>query len=248
MKRIFLLLFLVLSTACQSSMPTPVAPLSPTVTLPPSPTPVPVTDTPVPTPTIEPSPTPLPRFFTYEFDSSLAGWVILQAGSDAVPNVNTENSNLILQMDSPYNWVYVLYGPQDYADVHIDTRFENRAGSPASIGLICRYNEVAGWFEYNVSTDGTYNVLYGHWLANGIADYLPILSASSGMIGPSGTAQEIGLTCSSTTLELYIDQQNIRNVDVSRYELLQGKIGLTASSFENTPIIAAFDWVKVSEP
>jgi hypothetical protein len=37
-------------------------------------------------------------------------------------------------------------------------------------------------------------------------------------------------------------------VDVSRYELLEGKIGLTASSFENTPVIAAFDWVKISEP
>ena len=28
----------------------------------------------------------------------------------------------------------------------------------------------------------------------------------------------------------------------------EGKVGITASSFENTPVIAAFDWVKVSEP
>lgn len=239
---------LLLITACQQATLTPVAPLFPTAMLPASRTPIPVTDTPAPTPTLEPSLTPLPRFFTHEFDSSLAGWVILQAGSDAIPNIDTENSSLILQMDSAYNWVYVLYGPQDYADVHIDARFENRAGSPSSIGVICRYDEADGWFEYNVSTDGTYNVLYGRWLANGIADYLPIMSASSRTIGPSGTAQEIGLTCSGTTLELYINQQNIRNVDVSRYELLEGKIGITASSFENTPVIAGFDWVKVSEP
>ena len=239
---------LILITACQpaADAPTPVAPLFPTATL--LPTSIPATITPPPPPTLELTATPLPRLFTNEFDSSLAGWVILQAGSDAVPNIKTENSNLILQMDSPFTWLYVLYGAQDYTAIRIDTQFENQAGSPSSIGLVCRYSESDGWFEYNVSTYQTYNVLYGHWLANGIADYLPILSASSKAIGLSGTPQEIGLICSETTLELYIDQQLIRKVDVSRYELLEGKIGLTASSFENTPVIAAFDWVKISEP
>jgi hypothetical protein len=244
----FLLGCLIFITACQSATPTPVAPLFPTATL--LPTPIPVTDTPAPTAsqTLEPSPTALPRLFTNEFDSSLAGWVILQAGNEAVPNIKTENSNLILQMDSPYTWVYALYGAQDYDDIRIDARFTNQAGSPASIGLICRYSETDGWLEYNVSSDGTYNVLYGQWLANGIADYLPVLSASSNAIQPSGASQEIGLFCSGTTLSLFIDQTLIRNVDVSRFELAGGKVGVTASSFENTPVIAAFDWVKVGEP
>ena len=96
---------------------------------------------------------------------------------------------------------------------------QNQAGSPASIGLICRYSESDGWLEYNVSTDGTYNVLYGQWLATGIADYLPILSESSKEIQPSGASQEIGLICSDTTLSLFVNQTLIRNVDVSRYEL-----------------------------
>jgi hypothetical protein len=47
---------------------------------------------------------------------------------------------------------------------------------------------------------------------------------------------------------LLIDQTIIRSVDVSRFELAGGKVGVNASSFENTPVIAAFDWVKVSEP
>jgi len=239
---------LIFLAACQQATPTPLAPLFPTATIPASPTPIPVTDTPAPTPTLAPSPTPLPRLFTNEFDSSLAGWVILQAGSDAVPNIKTENSSLILQMDSPYTWVYAIYGAQDYDDIRIDARFTNQAGSPASIGLICHYSETDGWLETNVSSDGTYGVLYGQWLANGIADYLPVLSASSNAIQPSGASQEIGLICSGTTLSLFIDQTLIRNVDVSRFELTGGKVGVTASSFENTPVIAVFDWVKVSEP
>lgn len=236
-------------TACApAATPTPLAPLFPTATFPVSPATIPVTDTPAPTATLEMTSTPLPRFFTNEFDASLAGWVILQAGSEAVPKIKTENSSLILQMDSPFTWVYAVFGAQDYDDIRIDAVFTNQAGSPSSIGLLCRYSESEGWLEYNISTDGTYNVLYGRWLANGIADYLPILSAASNAILPSGTPQEIGLICSDTVLSLFIDGNLIRNVEVSRYELTAGKVGMTASSFENTPVIAAFDWVKVSEP
>jgi hypothetical protein len=174
--------------------------------------------------------------------------VILQAGNEATPNVKTENSNLLLQMDSPFTWVYAVYGAQDYGNIRIDAKVANQAGSPASIGLICRYSESDGWLEYNVSTDGTYNVLFGKWLSSGIADYLPILAAPSSAIQPSGTPQEIGLICSDTFLSLFIDQTLIRRVDVSSYKLTAGKVGITASSFENTPVIATFDWVKVSEP
>ncbi len=244
----FIIGCLILITACQTATPTPIPTFFPTETPPPTPIPATVTPQPTASQTLEFTPTPFPRFFTDEFDSLLAGWAILQAGSDSVPNVKTENSNLILQMDSPYTWVYVIYGAQDYEDIRIDAQFTNQAGSPTSIGLMCRYSEADGWLEYNVSTDGNYNVLYGHWLANGIADYLPILSASSNAIQPSGASQEIGLICSDMILSLFVNQNLIRRVDVSHYELTNGKVGIAASSFENAPIVAAFNWVKVSEP
>jgi hypothetical protein len=237
---------LLLLAACQPATPAPVTHLFPTATFPP--TPVPDTVTPQPTSTPEFTATPLPRLFTNEFDASLAGWTLLQAGSDAAPTLKTENSNLILQMDAPYTWTYAIYDAQEYEDIRIEAQFTNQAGSPASIGLICRYSETDGWLEYNVSTDGTYNVLYGQWLANGVADYLPIASAGSGAIQPSGAPQGVGLVCSGTTLSLFIDQTLVRNLDISRFELTGGKIGVTASSFENTPVVAAFQWVKVSEP
>jgi hypothetical protein len=239
---------LLLLAACQTvtDTPTPVAPLVLTET--PRPTPVPATDTPAPTSTPEPSPTPFPRFFTTEFDSTLTGWAILQAGNEAVPNVTIENSRLLLQMDSHFTWVYALYGAQDYDSVHVETKFVNNAMSPASLGLVCRYSETDGWFEYNVTTDGTYNVLYGKWLANGIANYLPISEGSSNAIQQSGMEQEIGLVCSANTLTLLIGDTVIRSVDVSRFGLSEGKVGVTASSYENSPVIASFDWLTVGEP
>ena len=245
-KSFFLLGYLLLLAAYQPATPTPVAALLTTATLPPTPTFVPVTDTPVPTP--EASPTPFPQFFTDEFDGSLAGWVILQAGSDATPNIKNENSRLLMQMDAPYSWIYALYGPQDYDAVRVDTKFVNNALSPASMGLICNYDETDGWLEYNVSTDGTYNVLFGKWLSSGVADYLPILDGSSNQIAQSGVEQQIGMTCSNGTLALYVNNTLIRNVDVTRYERGSGKVGITASSYENTPVIASFDSVRVSTP
>ena len=245
MKKIFLLGCLLI-TACQSATPTSEVPLPPTATLPP--TPVPATDTPAPTFTPEPTPTPFPRFFTSEFDDTLAGWVILQAGNEAAPHITVENSRLLVQMDSPYTWVYSLFGAHDYENVRVDTKFINNAMSPASAGLVCRYSETDGWFEYNVSTDGTYNVLYGKWLDAGVADYLPVSDGSSNAIQPSGTEQQIGLICSGTTLTLLIGETIIRNVDVSRFELAGGKVGVTAASYENTPVIVSFDWVNVGEP
>jgi hypothetical protein len=241
---------ILLLAACQSATPTPVATLSPTVTIPLSPTPIPLTDTPQPTatPTLEATPTALPRFFTNEFDSALASWTILQTGNETAPVIKTENSSLILQMDAPFVWAYAVYDAQEYDNIRIDARMTNQAGSPSSVGLICRYNETEGWLEYNVSTDGTYSLLYGNWLAGGIAEYLPIMDGSSNLIQPTGAAQEISMVCSGTTVSLLVNQTVIRNADVSRFELTHGKVGITVSSFENIPVIAAFDWLRVSEP
>ncbi len=243
----FILGCLILITACQPAVtPTPSASLFPTATA--LPTQIPFTETPAPTPTLEPSPTAFPQFFTNEFDSALAGWAILQAGNDSVPNVKVENSRLTLEIDSNYTWVYALYGAQDYDSVHVDTKFVNNAMSPASIGLICNYSDNDGWFEYNVTTDGSYNVLYGKWLSTGVADYLPVLNGTSSLIQQSGVEQSIGFTCSNATLMLSINDTIVRSVEVSHYGLTSGKVGLTASSYENTPVIASFDWVKVKAP
>ena len=174
--------------------------------------------------------------------------MILQAGNDGVPNISNDNSHLVLQMDSPYTWLYALYSPQDYSNIRIDVQFENRALTPASAGLICRYSDEDGWFEYNISTDGTYNVLYGSWLSVGIAEYLPIMDGVSKEIQPSGTIQKIGLICSDTTLSLFINETLIRRADVSRYELTEGKVGVAAASYENTPIVIGVDSVTISEP
>ena len=250
MKKLFLIGLLFLTSACQAAttVPTPEPSLTPTVTVPASPTPIPATATTELTSTPEPSPTPLPRYFTTQFDLSLAGWSILQAGNEVLPNISTDNGTLRMQTDSPYVWLYAIYGAQDYADVHIETEFINSALSPSSAGLVCRYSETDGWFEYNVSTDGSYNVLFGRWLSVGVVDYLPIIDGVIKEIKQSGDTQQIGLTCSGNLLQLFINGTTIRNVDISSYELSEGKVGLAAASYENAPVVVVFNNLTVKEP
>jgi hypothetical protein len=85
-------------------------------------------------------------------------------------------------------------------------------------------------------------------LDTGIADYLPVIDGTSKEVKQSGETQHIGMDCSGTTLRLYINGIIIRNVEVSSYNLGQGKAGLTASSYENVPVVVVFDSVTVSEP
>ena len=245
MKKILIGCLILLTAACQNATPTPAPSLFPTST--PLPSPIPATVSPEPSPTLELSPTPFPSLFTEEFDSIPTGWVILQGGNESVPNIKTDNGSLILEMDSTYTWLYALYGAQDYSMVHMDTQFTSRAMSPSSVGLICGYAEEIGWLEYNVSTDGTYNVLYGKWLSPGVVDYAPITDGTSKEIQRNGMTQTIGLTCAEKTLSLFINDKLIRKVDVTNYTVT-GKIGLAAASYENSPVTVGFNWVKVSEP
>lgn len=246
MKKLFLIGCLLLTAACQPAEST----------LPPSPTPVSATQTPPATSTITPEPTltltplpttPLPRFFTEEFDGALPAWSILQSGGESDPQTSMENGALVFTLTSRYAWAYAIIGAEKYSDARIDASLDSRSMSPSSLGLICRYSESNGWYEFNISEDGTYTVLFGQWLSAGVAEYQPIASDVSEYIHRDGAENQIGLDCQGDTLWLYLNGKLFRKLDVKRFGLTEGKLGLAIASFENSPIVAAFEWVKVGQ-
>jgi hypothetical protein len=198
--------------------------------------------------TATPPPTPLPRYFTEEFEGSLPAWSVLQSNTDTAPQTTLRGGYLIFDLAEAYSWAYAVIGTETYADVRIDALAGSRAGSPEAIGVFCRYDEQAGWYEFNVSSDGTYNVLYGQWLAPNVARYIPIAIDHANSINPLGAQNEIGLACQGTTLWLYLNGKLFRKLNETRFSLTDGKIGLSIASFENTPVTAAFDRVRVAEP
>lgn len=245
MKKLLILGCLILTAACQPATAPPAPESSPTATnIPPT-----AAATLTPEPTLTPSPlppTPLPRFFTEEFDGSLPAWSLLQSSGETTPQVEVENGELVLTLPSPYTWTYVLIGVEEYTDARIEAALGNRSPGPSSLGLLCRYSEANGWYEFNISEDGTYNVLFGQWLAAGVADYQPIASDFSEYI-QQGAVNQAGLECRENTLWLYLNGKLFRKLDVSRFGLTQGRLGLAAASFENSPVIAAFSSVTVGQ-
>lgn len=140
----------------------------------------------------------------------------------------------------------MIHNAHEYSNVFVSAKFSGT--SSGSIGVICDYSESNGWYEFNLASTGTYNVLFAQWLGDGIAQYTPIASNSSEYLQPGNLSYEIGLTCQDEFLLLHINGKLFRKLDVTRYGLSKGKIGINASSFEETPMIATFDWVKVNEP
>ncbi len=244
MKRylIFALLFLY---ACQAlPVVTPIPTVASTRSLP-SPVPASATPTQIPSPTRTATPPPLT--FTEEFDAIPAYWSTLYAsGQSGRAEVLERDGTLVYQLYQANTWVYALFGANEYQAVRLQTRFENQASELNYVGLLCSYDEQAGWFEFNLSSDGSYNLLFGQWIAPDMARYIPILNDTSEYIFTGRETNEMSLECFENTVQLYINDKLIRKMDVARFERIGGKIGLAVASFEDLPVIAAFDWVRVS--
>ena len=238
MKKSYLLLgSLILSVACNipTSRLTPVPTPGASIQTPPGPA-QPAT------PAV--SPTPVPLYFTEEFNTDLGAWTFFQTGGETRPTATVENDKLRVDIASAHTWYFGIHNSNTYKDVSVDTKF---TGTPSgSMGLICRYSE-SGWYEFNIGSDGTYSLLLGRWLSDGIAQYLPIATDSSVYLQPGNMDYEIKLTCQGNTVLLYINGKLFRKMDVSHYGLTEGKVGITASSFEDTPATMFFEWLKVSK-
>lgn len=211
--------------------------------------PVTVPPTIIPSPTVTATYLPPERYFTEEFDAPPGHWSTLYASGDTSRvDILNENSKLTFEIYSPVTWMYTIYGAYEYERVRIETRIESLGSEVNSMGLVCQYDEQMGWYEFNISNDGNYNVLHGQWLGEGVASYAPILDDASNQITSGNSINEIGLDCYDNILKLYINGNLIRNLNVEHIGLTGGKVGLSLGSFEEVPVILSFDWVKVSEP
>jgi hypothetical protein len=116
------------------------------------------------------------------------------------------------------------------------------------MGLTCWYDETSGWFEYNILDNGTYNVLHGKWLAEGIAEYTPIVNDSTEYLSAAQPQYKLGLGCIDNFLWLYVNDKLFRKVDVSNYSPATGLSGLTVSSFTDPNLTVRVDALEFSKP
>jgi len=246
MKRIFLLMgCFALITACNLGVtPAPIPDSTPTQAPPPSPEPATLTQVLPPTAALTFTPEPPQPYFTDEFDAASPYWTFHQTGGTGTPAIAFDGT-LRIDFPSADTWYFGVHEANQYANVFLRTKVS--ASPSGSVGLICRYDESTGWFEYNVASDGTYSILIGQWLGPGIAQYRPVASDVSNKIPAGGPEYELGLSCEDNFLHLYMNDTLIRNVEVTNYGLTNGKVGLTAASLREFPSSILFEWFKVSD-
>lgn len=217
-------------------------------TQPPPPTPEPQQ------PTQPPPPPQAERFFTEEFDSPLSNdWSILTVtGNDAADpdkvTVEAEGGKLVWDFDSEYVYYYLFYGAQEYEDVTVELRADNRGRNSNSVSLICRYDPDTGWYEFNVDNGGLYNILYAEIDSNGDIGYNLITNGGSNAIKQGKEVNEYSITCKGDDLSLSINGDEVKTITEKTYSLREGQVGMSVSSFDVLPIQIEMDWFKVSEP
>jgi hypothetical protein len=198
-----------------------------------------------PTPSV--IPTSAPRNFTEEFSANAPDWTFLQIDNgQLIPGPSTRDGFLVFDLGAANQWVYALYEPQDYSDVVIEAQIQSRTPGDGAAGIVCRYDESRGWYELNIFADQTYELLFGQWLAAGVARYTPLYHGESEKI--EADTNVIGLSCEGNVLTPVINGAPMRKWTEQKFALQKGKVGLSASSFQDAPFTIAFDRVKVSEP
>jgi len=188
---------------------------------------------------------PALRDFTEEFNSPSPYWSTF--GTNTLePDIQLLSGFLVFNLTHTNDWADTIYNAQNYQDVRVDAQVNIRAGSDGTVGVVCHYSQANGWYEFNIYADQTYMLMYGQWLTPDIVRYTPLHHTSSEKIRTG--ANQIGLVCQGNELTPYINNVRMIVYEDTKVGLKEGNIGLTASSFADVPFVAAFDWVKVSEP
>ncbi len=240
------ILFLLVALASAGCQPAARSTAAPSGTVPPSPQPSlaprPSETASLPTATLAPA----PLTFTQNFDGSLNYWSFVQVdnGSEA-PDPQIKAGLLHFDLTAPNQWMYAIYSPQTYADVRVEAQV-TIGGTNGAAGVVCRYSQKDGWYELNVYSDQTYVLLYGQWLAPGVARFTPMVRSQSEKI-QSGQ-NDIGLQCQGKGLTPLINGVQMRQRLDNTFALTAGQVGLSAASFADAPIAILYGWVKVSLP
>jgi hypothetical protein len=192
------------------------------------------------------------EFFTEEFDNDFADWSLFNVtGSDETNedglNLETSNGYLVFDFSTKYLYSYLYYQPFDYGNVAVEARVENRGVNNNNISLVCRHSD-EGWYEFNVANSGLYNILYGSVKSSGDIGYALLADGGSTKIKPGKDVNVYKIVCKDRKLSLYINGNETRVIEDNQYVLRSGKIGISASSFENLPVKVEYDWVTISEP
>jgi hypothetical protein len=209
------------------------------------------TEPPPPTATEEPAAS---MYFTEDFNNDLSSdWDLFTVtGSDSADpdklTLSVEDGYLNWDFDSEYLYAYLFYNAFEYEDVRLEVRADNRGRNNNSVSLICRYDPDTGWYEFNITNGGLYDILYAEVTSKGDISYNTITNGGSNAIKQGKDVNEYAIECKGNELSLFINGDEVNTITERKYDLRKGQIGVSVSSFNVLPIQIDMDWVTISEP
>lgn len=186
-------------------------------------------------------------YFMDEFDGGLDNYSLFSMSGDTDDpkmGVYSENGALVFDLQGTYLWPYVLYDPYTYQDVRVDFEAENLGQNDNMVALLCRYDPDRGWYEFNVTNSGLYDIYY--YDAITLKDYTRLYNGGSTAINMGKATNTYTITCKGNNLSLYINGVLARTVQDNN--LKEGQVGISVSSFGNLPVIVDINWLSVSQP
>lgn len=185
-------------------------------------------------------------YYREEFDGGLGDWTYFTNVEDDVFEDNVEfdavDDTLWFNIDSEDTYVYLVNDLYEYEDVEITVEAESRGRNNNFISLVCRYDENIGWYEFNIAANGLvsiYRVDYDD-------GYIPIGDGGSEAINQGQDTNTVTATCKGDALTLTINGEEWRTFHDNTIK--RGLIGVSAGSYNVTPVELVFNWLEVSEP
>ena len=204
------------------------------------------------------------KYFQEDFNGGLGNWsqfVIngtkiakggvaeLSRGSFGNMSVGVKDGYLVFDLESQGQWAYAIYDPQEYDDVRLDVSAENRGTNDTNLSLICRYTPDQGWYEFSIADTGLFEIDYAQVQTDGTTViYSKLADGGYSKFKTGKDTNQIGISCAGRTLTLFINGNQVKQLDDNQYVLKSGKIGVAVASFTNPPAIVGFDWAKVGQP
>jgi S1-C subfamily serine protease len=185
-------------------------------------------------------------FFTDTFDGNLDNYTVqnLGTGDDDKMDVNIKDGYLVFDLTGANLWVYVTYDPFTYKDVEISVTADNRGKNNNNVSLICRESD-QGWYEFNIANNGLYNILA---YIDADRRYYNVYNGGSNAIKQGKDINVYTASCSGTELSLTINGVLAKKIKDSKYNLRDGKVGFSVSSFDVIPILVEVDSFTISQP
>lgn len=143
---------------------------------------------------------------------------------------------------------YLLYNAYTYQDVKLETSFDNRGVNNNAVSLICRYDSNVGWYEFNITNGGLYNIYAMEVLGDGKYRYNRVANGGSFAIKQGKGVNEFSAICQGQLLTLYINGEKVATATAEKYSFGEGRAGVGVASFDVLPVTVSMDSFTVSEP